>query len=193
MDFVVSDSARQYLEWLPVCEDLNAVCFHGFSQYNTLKVIGAFRYHVWQTEGFHLSDDCIWIDKYDSVATHWVVCQNNRIVGSARLTIHASIDDVPNTNDFTKLSYYYVPPIASLNRLVVCPTSRGKGIASWLDEQRIEKAHELGANTIIGTVPAKRVKALAILGFVEIGICHDAEFPGMEWHIVSNTGAKKRG
>jgi GNAT superfamily N-acetyltransferase len=171
---------------MQISEEISASYFQGNSHPDLLKTIGAFRYQVWNHEGFQpgTSGNGTWLDRYDPFASHWVVYRANQIIGSARLSIHTNAADVPDANDFMQLGISYPPPIASLNRLVVCPTSRGKGIARWLDQQRIEHAQKLGAKTIIAEVPVYRVSTLTKQGFVEIGTCYDAQFPHLKWHMV---------
>lgn len=147
---------------MQISEEISASYFQGNSHPDLLKTIGAFRYQVWNHEGFQpgMRHEGTWLDTHDAVAIHWVVYRANQIIGSARLSIHTNATDLPDADDFAKLGIFYPLPIASLNRLVVCPASRGKGIARWLDQQRIEHAQRLGAKTIIAEVPDYRVSTL---------------------------------
>lgn len=186
MDFTVDDATHSTFTWTSLLDGLYATSFIGEEQPIIVKAIGAFRYYIWQNEGYTpaKSDERIWLDKFDEKAVHWIVCQNASIIGSARLTIHKNLEDIPDAEDFIKLTLAVVPPIACINRLVVSPTMRGKGIASWLDRQRILKAQEFDAKTILGEVLETRVPAIVKHGFVKIGTAQGKLFPETEWHLV---------
>lgn len=138
-----------------------------------LEAIGRLRAQVWRAEDEMtmkiFGDADIWTDPVDSQAYHWVVYLRGELVASARLSIHASIADAPNSEAFLDFGIQAKGPIASINRLVVAKSTRGLGIARALDLARLNKAKELGAHTVLA-VPAghQRRQSLAKLGYVAV-------------------------
>ena len=125
------------------------------------------RYVVWQSEGVvihHPERESI-ADHHDDHATHWGVYDEDQLVGAARLCLHDELGEAPDAELFVNAD---IPtPVASMNRLVVLKSYRGRGIGGWLDHVRIQKAREWNARTVIIT-PVNvdsRKKSLSGLGF----------------------------
>jgi GNAT superfamily N-acetyltransferase len=125
------------------------------------------RYTVWRSEGvmIHHSERESIADHHDDHATHWGVFDGDQLVGAARLCLHDELDEAPDAELFVNAD---IPaPVASMNRLVVLKSYRGRGIGGLLDHVRIQKARELSARTVI-IAPVNvdsRKKSLSGLGF----------------------------
>lgn len=113
-----------------------------------------------------------WLDDRDVGAQHWVTMDGDVVVAAARLTIHREIDECADREAFGELLTSRVPvPIASMNRLVVQPSHRGRGLASQLDHVRLEAAARAGCRTVLATTIARRrTEALLRRGFTMLGV-----------------------
>src|ERR1700677_84161 len=110
-----------------------------------LEKIGALRVEAWKTEAPSAADMGTWLDEFDRSARHWAVFDDGVLLASARLTTHASLTDVPESESY--LGMFREPPAApvgSLNRLVVHPSARGQGLSKRLDLVRLEAAGKMG-------------------------------------------------
>ena len=96
-------------------------------------------------------------DPYDEQARHWFLSEENRVVAAARLSKHAILDDIPD-NDFIPIKKVqnYSGPFASMNRLVVHPDWRGRGISVLFDKIRLQAAFEMQCHTLIVCTVEKR-------------------------------------
>jgi predicted GNAT family N-acyltransferase len=142
--------------------------------------IGALRIRSWQSE---LGIDPAYFARHlftepvDEVAHHWVIKQDDVVVGAARLSLHESIETVPYAS---LLPRHYWPQfagktIASFSRMVIDPEFRGHGFSTVFDRVRFELANEQHADFIVGaTQLAFRRKALTNLGFSFICELHGA-------------------
>jgi predicted GNAT family N-acyltransferase len=113
-----------------------------------------------------------WVDSLDARSEHYVIFDRDTVVGAARLSFHQSAASVPDIHAITSDVPDWSPsfPIASINRLVVSPQSRGKRAAKALDLTRINRARDFGAKHIIGLASRWRVPQLAQLDFEERGM-----------------------
>jgi len=146
--------------------------------------IGRLRVDVWKNEkgmNQELMAKGIWIDASDEIAIHWVVFKDRTLVGSARLTIHENLSDIPYSLLLNKYSFdQYNLPVSSMNRLAIHADHSGQGIAKKLDELRINTSRELGAQLIIGEPVSWRIDCLEKLGFETIGpLGYPEEAPGL--------------
>lgn len=127
------------------------------------------RYRVWsEQEGVALKDSASGriADGLDETAYHWGAFNGDTLIGSARLSVHHDLGSVPDAELFSETP---IPlPTASLNRLVVEQSVRGKGVARQLDEQRIAFAQSIKMRSVI-VAPINRksrVDSLLELGFI---------------------------
>jgi GNAT superfamily N-acetyltransferase len=132
--------------------------------------IGTLRISSWKNErgvNNEFFSQSSWIDDLDSDSHHWIVVQDQTVVASARMSFHYSYKDIPYTNPVYEdlFDQYGGLPIASINRLVVDPGSRGQGLARLLDEERIAFAIACGAKMITAQPLEGRVEALKRLNF----------------------------
>ncbi len=125
------------------------------------------RYAVWQAEGavIHHPEREMIVDSHDEHACHWGVFDEGLLVAAARLCLHSDICEAPEGEMFADKGL--LTPVVSMNRLVVSRTHRGLGIASKLDDVRIQKAKEWRAATILATPVSivARLRSLEQQGF----------------------------
>jgi predicted GNAT family N-acyltransferase len=115
-----------------------------------LQKIGRLRVEAWKTETSQAAEMETWVDDFDPSARHWAVFENGVLLASARLTTHSSLAEVPDAESY--LGVFRDPPaapIGSLNRLVVHPSARGRGLSKRLDLIRIEAAEKMGCRSVI--------------------------------------------
>src|SRR5580658_9945340 len=86
------------------------------------------RYTVWQSEGvvIHHAERKVIADHHDEHAIHWGVFDGDHLVGAARLCIHDRLAEAPDSEMFVTADIQ--SPVASMNRLVVLGSHRGRGI-----------------------------------------------------------------
>lgn len=148
-----------------------------------LRRIASLRHHVWnEVEGRSEPEAEGYLDDFDRHPTtvHYLVWEGERIAASARLSFHGDLAEIPWPESFAPhLNGGTIGrKIASLNRLVVSPGARGRGIAAALDGIRVDDALTRGASTLLATpVGRGRTGSLAALGFRELGVWR--ELPGM--------------
>jgi GNAT superfamily N-acetyltransferase len=137
------------------------------------------RFEVWNAETplrAHIRQIGLITDEHDVHARHWAAFIDSRMVAAARMCIHGTQVDTPDGPAFDGMSL--PPPVATLNRLIVHSSARGRGVASTLDETRIAAARAGGANCVVGTFPPSRIATLERNGFRSLGqpwIPHYAE------------------
>ena len=148
--------------------------------------IGTLRISSWKNERGINTDFFSqekWVDDLDKDAHHWVILHQGHIVASARMSFHYTYNSIPYTNPVYEslFDFYGGLPIASINRLVVDPGSRGHGLARLLDETRVDFAIENGAKMITAQPLEGRVAALKKLDFIMIEqIVSPFQIPGRE-------------
>jgi GNAT superfamily N-acetyltransferase len=138
-----------------------------------LEKIGRLRVVAWSTEVPRMREEFpVWLDELDWNARHWVFMCDDEPVAAARLSVHCNLQDVPDC-DACSVVFQEPPPspIASMNRLVVAPTFRGKGLSKRLDCVRLQAAAEMGCKRVIVATSSgeHRVRQLVSLGFECIG------------------------
>jgi GNAT superfamily N-acetyltransferase len=106
-------------------------------------------------------------DSHDEHGEHWVALDTEGLpIAAARLCVHESAIDIPNAF----LRYELGPsPYGSLNRLVVHPDFRGKGIAQEFDRARLKRAGELSAKTLLACALEDRAHRLVKNGWTLLG------------------------
>lgn len=107
-------------------------------------------------------------DEHDDNACHWGVFDDDKkLIATARLSKHSSIDTLPDHHLLADISGLTIQfPVASLNRLSVDREYQGRGISDLLDRVRIEKADQIDCNSICGMTYGQRGRKLFELGFI---------------------------
>jgi predicted GNAT family N-acyltransferase len=128
----------------------------------------ALRYSVW-SKAVQLAEifqkEGLIRDEHDSHARHWgVLSDTGNLVASARMCIHDDPQDIPDADFYSELLVPF--PVASINRLVVNQSVRGRKLARSLDSRRIEAARTMGAAcVVVAPTDDHRVRALGEAGF----------------------------
>jgi GNAT superfamily N-acetyltransferase len=107
-------------------------------------------------------------DKLDKSAIHFVVRDGGDLVGSARVSVHEDLHDVPASSVYRSLPFQALPPIGVFGRCVVLPDYRTNGVGAMLDLARFRKAAEVGCHTLLAYAHPERVETLGMLGFEPI-------------------------
>jgi hypothetical protein len=112
------------------------------------------------------------LDSVDSGAHHfWLRDGAGAIVAAARVSLHPDLSSVPDSDDFfsfrDRIEAWTL--LASLNRLVIHPGSRGSGLPTAFDTARIDLARNLGARAIVASARGRRRTQLEQLDFAPLG------------------------
>jgi predicted GNAT family N-acyltransferase len=140
------------------------------------ETIGRLRIRAWDADGerpFHAAaTDSIWLDRHDDTAEHFVVERDCMVVAAARVSLHERESDLPDAELIAGYTEDLKWPVASINRLVVAPETRGCGLARALDIKRIEfvERAQREVSKILGTVHiGARIVWLQQCGFQVLG------------------------
>ncbi|MEO1714482.1 MAG: GNAT family N-acetyltransferase, partial [Bacteroidota bacterium] len=119
-----------------------------------LPEIVTLRKQVWDHEGLVRSLG-EWRDPLDELAIHFVVKDDDQVIGAARLIIlnKAQMRTIPRFAKYMDLPFlqHLSFPFAFFSRLVVAPAYRGQGIARQLQNRRLEFLREHFVPTAILT------------------------------------------
>lgn len=112
-------------------------------------------------------------DGHDGHATHFMVLADGTVIAAARLCTHSHLPNVTEFHLYPNLDNYKLPgPYGCINRLVVDPQFRGRGISGMLDRIRIETARRFGCRTILASwnhhSGDRRRQALQAQGFTNV-------------------------
>jgi hypothetical protein len=132
---------------------------------NVVPLTYELRYRVWSKET-RLIDSFqkmgVIRDEHEAHSRHWAAFSwGGTLAASARLCIHDTKQHVPEDYCYTDLDIQ--SPVASINRLVVEPSARTRGIMDW---HRIEAAKNAGGACIVAAPTSEnRIRALERFGF----------------------------
>lgn len=149
-----------------------------------IEEIGRLRYLAWKdVEGINREffSKGYWIDEWDKTSLIWIIKFNKIIIASARLSIHHDIESIP-WNDCipSEARKLLITPLASMNRLIVHPNFRKRGLSQALDMARINTAKEKKLKAIIAEPTNSRVAAIEKYGFKDYGrFGSTPELPGV--------------
>lgn len=134
-----------------------------------IEDIGRLRYLAWKdVEGINRDffSKGYWIDEWDKTSLIWIIKFNKIIIASARLSIHHNIESIP-WNDCipSEARELLITPLASMNRLIVHPDFRKRGLSRPLDLVRIHTAKEKKMKTIIAEPTTARISTIQRYGF----------------------------
>lgn len=135
------------------------------------RSVGELRTRVWEAENESVPYAGNPGEPLDRDARHWGAFDGNKLVAAGRLTVHESIDDVPEAYVIKTTVYERTSPIASINRLVVDANYRKRGVGKRLDLLRIDAAEHAQCSCMIAHTPTGTTRStqLIALGFVYVG------------------------
>ncbi len=125
------------------------------------------------------------LDHFDSDAWHIIYSEENKIIGSGRLIIATSRQDVPDLCSFEPYLSRMCFPLGVMNRLAVHWKHRNKGIARQINLKRIQLANDKRATELWVEVQSHMVPVMENLGFKDEGPSLDETIVG-EWRVLRN-------
>jgi GNAT superfamily N-acetyltransferase len=135
-----------------------------------LERIYELRVTSWRARGNATDSSSRWTDAYDPDAQHWAILAGERPIAAARLTILTQLCDVPDAYIYGDVLPALPSPIGSINRCVVHPEFKNRGLSRILDEVRITAARQLGAKCVVASVSQeRRARSLETAGFKFVG------------------------
>jgi GNAT superfamily N-acetyltransferase len=138
-----------------------------------LKEIAKLRYAAWAVGGEvpeFIAKQSMDSDEHDVHGMHWAVLHEGRPVAAARMCIHHSIAASPDPEAYSGYEYAFVPPIASITRLVVHPDFRRCGLGKSLRAVRVEEAIRLGCGSVaVCAEEGYIIRHLEELDFIRLG------------------------
>ncbi len=129
---------------------------------------------VWQHESGQIVDNCEWKDDIESSIQCWLILNGECIVAVARVSIHDRFETLLDLDFYCKFPEWnnakksLTLPVAALTRLAVRSDFRGRGVANFLDRERIAWAKEMGAASTVTTVNTHRMQSLRKFGFQDL-------------------------
>jgi GNAT superfamily N-acetyltransferase len=153
-----------------------------------LDAIAVLRAEVWQASGGVAAaafPEGRWHDDCDLNATHWTIRdENNRLVAAARLTVHPTLADVPEAEEYARYGLDLEGPIAAPARVVVCPGAQGRGLGQRLLDAQDQTARRLGARHAVRQASPAMVRLLVHRGWRIIGPARtDPRFPEVQFQV----------
>jgi hypothetical protein len=108
--------------------------------------------------------EATWKEPLDSVASHWGIKHEGRLIAACRLSIHSRMSEVPDAEVYK--DFICAAPIASFNRCVVAPEFVGLGLAGAMDRARLNEAVRCRCKSVLVAVDLpSRIRSLQRLGF----------------------------
>jgi len=157
--------------------------FRGDDQPALMEAVERLRVEVWTTLGL-ASTGALRVDALDQAAHNIVASEEHLLVASSQVSRHDSVDTMRDGGHYAPLLRAGLFPAAVMNRLVVRPSHRGRGLAAGMDSRRLAVACGWGVRSVLTEVRGERVRALHALGFESLGASPDLRYPG-EWQIVA--------
>lgn len=153
-----------------------------------LQEIYALRAAVWHATGGVAQaafPEGRWHDADDPGAHHWIVRDGaGRLVAAARLTMHATLAEVPEAEEYLRYGLRSDGPVAAPARIVVAPSAQGAGLGRRLLDAQDEAIRVLGAKTAVRQASPAMLRLLAHRGWRIVGPATiDPRFPGVEFHV----------
>jgi len=147
-----------------------------------------FRAQVWKQTG-HFAPDAFpngcWRDPIDSEARHWLTrLISGRLVAAGRLSIHETLDDVHQAEEYKRYGVDAPGPIAAPDRVVVCPSVQGRGMGRQILDVQDEAMRVAGARYAVRQASHQMIRLLEHRGWQLLGPASpDERFPGAEFMV----------
>jgi GNAT superfamily N-acetyltransferase len=127
-----------------------------------------------------------WRDERDASRLHWIVLNEDRVVATASLSVHASLADVEEGDVYIRAGLARPGPVAAPARVTVSPDCRGRGVAQALLDVQDAAALEAGATLSVRQASPSMRRLLLRRGWRDHGPGPwDARFPGVEFMVMS--------
>lgn len=165
-----SDFMRGKADMRQQCQNFEPVVV---SQDDMLEKIAQLRVAAWQANGevrLFIANQDIHNDEHEKHGIHVAILYKDYPVASAKLCIHETARECPDPESLYGYEEQLAAPIATLNRLVVHPNFRRKGLSLLLTEFRISVAKQNKCGSIVGVVEQNsRKRQLEAFGFRNLG------------------------
>lgn len=148
----------------------------------TIRQICRFRADVWQATG-KLKAGAFgaegWRDPIDSDCQHWIIRNADQaIVAAGRLSIHATLDDVHQAEEYRRYGVELTGRIAAPDRVVVCPSMQGSGLGRRILDAQDQAAYQQGAKYAVRQASPGMTRLLRNRGWQILGpASDDPRFP----------------
>ena len=148
-----------------------------------IREICRFRAEVWHATGKlapNAFDDEGWQDPIDHHCQHWVIRNAEKtLIAAGRLSIHRSLEEVHQSEEYKRYGVRLVGPIAMPDRVVVCPSMQGLGLGRRILDVQDEAAFMQGAKHAVRQASPGMVRLLRNRGWKILGPAStDSRFPG---------------
>ena len=156
---------------------------------NVIEEICRFRVRVWREAGqlaSHAFPGGLWRDAADAQATHWLIRNSTgRCAAAGRLTMHESLADVYQSQEYLRFGLDLTGPIAAPDRVVVAGFARGSGLGRQILDLQDSAAEARGATHAVRQASPRMTELLEHRGWRKLGAASpDARFPGVEFQVV---------
>ena len=151
-----------------------------------------FRARVWRAIG-QLADGIFapegWRDPIDRHCRHWLIrSADGQIVAAGRLSLHATLDEVHQSEEYQRYGLRLEGPIAAPDRVVVCPSAQGSGLGRLILDVQDEAAQQCGARHAVRQASPSMVRLLRHRGWEILGPASpDERFPGVQFSVAVKT------
>ncbi|MGF1528523.1 MAG: hypothetical protein ACFCBW_17240 [Candidatus Competibacterales bacterium] len=154
-----------------------------------IRQVALLRRDVWLAEGKRTPGDdeeAGWCEPEDAIGHHVLVTWQESLVGAARMSLHQTVNELPDRSLYVGLETRLRPPLASLNRLVTHPDQRGQGLSRVILVDQLAHASELGVATVVLDCPLSSVTYHQGMGFEVIRAAQPGQvFPDLEWVVMA--------
>lgn len=146
------------------------------------------RAQVWIGEGADPAafPEGAWRDDRDAARLHWIVLDEDRVVATASLTVHAALADVEEGEVYLCTGLSHRTPIAAPARVAVAADYRGRGLAQALLDAQDAAARAANAVVAVRQASPPMRRLLNRRSWAEHGPGPwDARFPGVPFTVMS--------
>jgi predicted GNAT family N-acyltransferase len=158
------------------------VVSQGDSATLALEEIQRLRLMVWSPIiGPDLAGRRFSIDSLDREAWHVGVKEKGRLVACGRVSFHQCAAGLPDRDSFSQIPNGFAYPCCIMNRLVVDPRCRGKGLSTVIVDARMDISRQLGASEVWVEAQSNRLTELQRHGFETVCQSGDRTIVGDWW------------
>jgi hypothetical protein len=148
-----------------------------------------FRVRVWGETGrlaVHLFPNGCWRDPLDDDCTHLAIVSGGELLAAARWSLHASLDQLPDSEQYARLGLDLDGPIALPERIVVSPHVPHLNLAWRLLDALDDLSVAVGARCSIAQASPGMLRLLSFRNRCRVvgEATEDRRFPGVKFVIV---------